>query len=182
MLNLKVAAQYAKFLLKQANESDVLEYIYRDVLFFKRVIEENRHLLKTLQSPIISNQKKMSILNELFKNRVHKLTLNFFRLISHAKNEAILPTIVDLFLKHYYKHKHIKTASITTTFKLSEDLINHFKDLVRSFAPCKEVILTEYINPSIQGGFILRLEDQQIDNSLATKFYKLRKQFSLAEY
>jgi F-type H+-transporting ATPase subunit delta len=180
--NLKVSSQYAKSLLKQAREAEMLENIYRDALLFKKVVEENKKLLKVLESPIITSQKKLAILNELFKNRLHKITLNLFQLISHATREALIPTVMDIFIEQYYDYKKIKVASVTTTFKLSNDLISYFKTMVKSLMPCKEVILNEYINPSIQGGFILRVADQQIDNSLANKLHKLKAQFSVNEY
>ena len=180
--NLKVASQYAKSFLKQAKEAEIVEHVYRDVLFLKKVVEDNKNLVQVLKSPIITNQKKLSILEALFKARIHKLTFNLLRVVSHAKREAILPAIMEAFLEQYYAYKKIILASVTTAFQLSDDLIDYFKELVKSMKPCKEVILTEYTNPSIQGGFILRVADQQLDNSLANKLYELNKQFSIAQY
>jgi len=180
--NLKTASQYAKSFLKQAKEAEILEHVYRDVLFLKKVVENNKNLAQVLKSPIITNDKKWSILEILFQARVHKLTLNLLRIVSHAKREAILPTIMDVFLEQYYAYKKIAIARITTTFQLSDDLIDYFKNLVQSLVPCKDVILTEHIDPAIQGGFILRVADRQIDQSLANKLHGLNKKFSIAQY
>ena len=180
--NLKIASQYAKSFLKQAKEADMLDYVYRDVLFLKKVVENNKNLAQVLKSPIITNEKKGSILEILFKARIHKLTFNLLRIVSHAKREAILPTIMDVFLEQYYAYKKITIARVTTTFPLSDDLIDYFKNLAQLLIPCKDVILTQHIDPAIQGGFILRIADRQIDHSLANKLYGLNKKFSIAQY
>lgn len=180
--NIQVASRYAKSLLKQAIDTGVLDHVYKDALFFKKVSKSHKTLFRVLHNPIIKNEKKLAILTSIFQSRIAPLTFHLLKVLSHRKREGILPTIIDTFLEQYYTYKGVKAASVTTTFKLSDDLIGYFKNLAKSLVPCKEVILTEYINPSIQGGFILRIADQQLDNSLATRLYKLKKQYSIAEY
>jgi len=180
--NIQVASRYAKSLLKQAIDMGVLDHVYKDALFFKKVGKSHKTLFRVLHNPIIKNETKLAILTSIFQSRIHPLTFHLLKLLSHRKREGILPTITDTFLEQYYIYRGIKAASVTTTFRLSDDLIRYFKNLAKSLAPCKEVILKEYVNPSIQGGFILRIEDQQLDNSLATRLHKLKKQYSIAEY
>jgi F-type H+-transporting ATPase subunit delta len=180
--NIQVASRYAKSLLKQAIDIGVLDHVYKDALFFKKVGKSHKTLFRVLHSPILKSEKKLAILTSIFQSRIDPLTFHLLTVLSRRKREGLLSTIIDTFLEQYYTYKGVKVASVTTTFKLSDELIIYFKNLAKSLIPCKEVILTEYVNPSIQGGFILRIADQQLDNSLATKLNEFKKQYSIAGY
>ena len=182
IVNLKIASRYAKALIDQALVAGVLDKVYQDALLLTDVLSTNKDLNTVLQNPTIKNQKKLSVLSSLFKDKVDQLTFTFFSLISYKKREGLLSAIMSAFVAHYHTHKNIKSASVTTTFKLSTDLSEYFKNLIKILFDCKEVVLKEYINPSIQGGFILRVADKQLDNSLSGRLKKLKKQFSIIEY
>jgi F-type H+-transporting ATPase subunit delta len=180
--NTQVASRYAKSLLRQAIDTGVVDHIYKDAMLFKKVVKAHKVLLQALHNPTIKNEKKLAILTGIFQSKIHPLTFRLLEVVNHRKREAILLTIIDKILEQYYNYKGIRAATITTTYKLPDDLISYFKNLAKSLVPCKEVVLTELINPSIKGGFILRIADQQLDNSLAAKLCKLKKEYSIAEY
>eukprot|EP01132_Coremiostelium_polycephalum_P001065 gene1065-1350_t len=180
--SLQVASRYAKSLFKQALQIGTVGAVYQDMLFFQKASKSHQTLFRVLRNPIIKNDIKLIILTTIFQSKITPLTFNLLQMLSHRKRENILPIVIEAFLNQYYLHNDIKTASITTTFKLSDDLVRYFKNLAKSLSPCKDVILTEYINPTIQGGFILRIADLQLDHSLASKLYTLKKQYSIAEY
>lgn len=177
--NLQVASSYANAWFKQAQEAGVLEQAYQDVVLLKQVVRENKNLIKVLQSPIISGEKKLAIFQQLFSSRVHDLTLTVFSMMSKKRREAYLLPIVEKFLAMYRAHHQVQLASITTSCKLPADLIDYVKDLVKNWKSCKEVVLREHVNPAILGGFVLRVGDQQLDNSLANRLAKMKKGFSI---
>jgi len=175
MATLRVASRYAKSLLQQALEKGILDSVHTDMLLFEQLCKEHKALERVLRSPIINHDKKLAILQALFEGRVNELMLGFFNLISYKGREAILPDIIQAFLKQYNHYKGIKAASVTVTFPLPADLVDRFKALVRSIISCKEVTLTQHINPAILGGYILQVEDKKLDESLVTKLYSLKK-------
>jgi F-type H+-transporting ATPase subunit delta len=80
------------------------------------------------------------------------------------------------YFNSYYKKKiGIKEASITTAGKLSA---SHKKEIL-NFITKKfkvKIELKEQINPSIIGGFVLRIEDQQINASLEAQLNKIKRE------
>ena len=137
MSTLRVASRYAKSLLQQAIEKGVLDSVHTDMLLLEQICTDNIALPKTLKSPVVSHDKKLAVLLGLFKGRINDLMLSFLNMISQNRREAILPDITQAFLKQYNSYKGIKAASVTTTFQLSDDLINRFKELVKTITPCK---------------------------------------------
>ena len=175
MSTLSVAARYAKSLLQQALEKDMLTNTHASILLFDKVCAANKPLLKVLKSPIINHDKKLAILQGVFKGKVHDLVLNFFEVISQRRREALLPDIAQAFLKQYNSFKGMQAAHVTTAFQLTDDLADRFKALVKTIVPCQEVVLSQHINPAMLGGYILQVEDKQLDKCLTTQLHTLKK-------
>jgi F-type H+-transporting ATPase subunit delta len=148
-------------------------------VLLKQVVRENKNLIQVLQSPIIPGEKKLAIFQQLFSARVHDLTVTVFSIVSKKRREAYLLPILEKFLAMYHAYHQIQLASIITSCKLPADLVSYVKDLVKSWKSCQEVVLREHVNPAILGGFILRVGDQQLDNSLASRLAKMKKEFSI---
>jgi F-type H+-transporting ATPase subunit delta len=182
MANWQVASRYAKSLLQLAIEQGVLDQVYEDMVLLDQLCREHPLLLKTLQSPIITSHKKLAILQALFADKVTALVLHFFDLVVKKQREVMLSNMAFCFLMQYDRYKDIKTAHITTTFPISNALIDYFQKLVQSIAPCKEVKLVQHIKPAILGGFVLQVDDKQLDESLVTKLYLLKKQCITSGY
>ena len=178
----KVATRYAKTLLQLAVEKKVLEHIHKDMLCFEQACAANKSLVSTLRSPVIKHDKKRAILQASFQNKVHDLTHSFFALVTQRHREALLPAMTQAFLAHYDAHQGIKKAQVTTTFPLSDKLGRQLQQTVQQIAPCKQVVLDQHIDPALIGGYILQVEDKQLDQSLRKKLLTLKKHYVTEEY
>ena len=84
-----------------------------------------------------------------------------------------MPLIAREFLVQYNAHRGIQRAHITTTFPLSPELRTEFLSIIKRETG-KEIELKEKVDPSILGGYILKIGDRQIDDSVSTKLKELR--------
>ncbi|MBA7540189.1 ATP synthase subunit delta [subsurface metagenome] len=76
----------------------------------------------------------------------------------------------------YHKHNQgISEASITTACPLSSLYKKEIFDFISKKFKLK-IELKEKVDPSIIGGFILRIEDQQINASLNTQLNKIKRE------
>ena len=157
----RVASRYAKSLLELAKEKNVLDFIVHDMALFAKVCDENLALVKTLVSPIIKDDKKLTVLKKIFDGKVNPLTFSLFEIIARKNRAGYLPEIAKAFAAQYREMKGILSGTVTTPFAINDELRNQFKGIV-SNAYGKEVELEEKINKDIIGGFILKVGD---DNS-----------------
>jgi len=134
-----------------------------------------------LKNPVIVPGKKLSILKEIFEGKVNELTLAIFVIITRKSREKYLPEIAQAFISHYYDHKGIVESTITSVEPLSESLKKEVSALVAKIAN-KEVVLTEKIDSDLIGGFVLKIGDRQIDESISSKLSALRLKFSDKQY
>lgn len=179
MSDRRVASRYAKSLIELAEEKGILEEVNRDMELFLEVCEENRMFKLAIKNPIIKNDKKLSILKNVFEKKVSKLTILFFELISRKNRESMLPEVAEEFHKQYNVLKGVVAAEVVTTFPLDDTLRAEIKKLVKAQFN-REAELTEKIDESLIGGFILTVGDKQINESLNSKLKELQYEFSHA--
>ncbi len=181
MSDIKVASRYAKSLLDLAVEKKVLEEVHADMKSFNEVCENNRDFYLMLKNPIIQHSKKLTILNEVFQGKFHEMSMAIFRLIIQKQRESFLPAIAKQFQIQYNINKGIESAYVTTTFPLTDDLRASFTNVVKEITG-KKVELTEKVDESILGGFVLKIGDRQIDDSLSGKLRELKLKFNHNPY
>ena len=169
MSELIVAHRYAKSLLDFAIEKNVVDAVYTDMVGFKETCEGSKDLVLALKSPIIKHYTKLAILNKLF----NPVTYSIFVIITNKNRESILPAIAKQFINLYTEFKGIQKADITSASPLTEDQKKTVTKIVKDYTG-KEVQLTEHIDESLIGGFILRVGDQQIDDSIRRKLNDLK--------
>lgn len=174
MSDLRVASRYAKSVFDLAIEMKLVDSIYQDMLLLARVCRENRKLVILLKNPIVRYDYKHRVLQKIFEKHVNALTLKFFDLISRKNRAYILPGVCEVFVTLYHKHKGIVKADVSTAVALSASLKKEFEAII-GHDTGKKVELNTEVNRSLLGGFVLRIGDNQVDNSLKSKLKKLRR-------
>ncbi len=182
MSDYRIASRYAKSLIELAQERGILEEIYQDMLFFSKTVASSRELGLLLRNPIVKHDKKLAILQALFKGKVNDLTLSFFTIITQKNREAVLSSVATEFLAQYNLLKKVQKAQITTAVPLTPALREEFKQMVLKRTGMNTVILEEIVDPGIIGGFILRIGDIQIDDSIRTNLLRLKNQLKDNSY
>jgi F-type H+-transporting ATPase subunit delta len=178
----KVASRYAKSLIELAIEQKALELVHNDMQLFTKVCDENRAFTMMLRNPVISHYKKRDILSAVFGSKVHSLTAAIFDIITRKNREPLLPEIAKEFHKAYNKFSGIERATITTVQPLDNSQRESVSQLVQKISGKKEVELFENTNEEIIGGFLLTVEDRQIDATIKSKLKALQLKFSKNPY
>lgn len=181
MKDARVASRYAKSLLDLAIEKGILDEVHQDMIKFGEVCRQNNDFVLMLKNPIINHAKKKAILYALFKDKVTPATLTIFDIITRKNREEFLPDIAEAFEEMYRKQKGISRVTVTTTFPLADDLRKKFKQAVAEQTG-NQIDLIEKVDPSLIGGFILKIGDKQMDNSVSSKLKSLMFDFSDDSY
>lgn len=182
MSEYRVATRYAKSLLSLANDQGVLEKVHADMQLFTNVCAESRDLFLLLKNPIIKHDKKRAILQRIFKAKVSDLTLAFFDIITRKNREAVLPEIAKEFDHQYNLIQGIEEATVTTAIPLTKELRVEIEKLVQKISAKSKVELTEVIDQELIGGYILKVSDRQIDDSIRSKLKILELKFRQNPY
>jgi F-type H+-transporting ATPase subunit delta len=152
-----------------------VDRIYEDMLIIGHVMEENRKLITLLKNPIIRYDYKLKVLNRLFEEHLDELTIRFFNLICRKSRAQILPECSKVFVALYHDYKGIVQANISTAVKISDQIKADFEENIAKTTG-KKVKLKARIDESLLGGYILKIGDNQIDNSLKSRLTNLRRE------
>lgn len=176
MSNYRVAHRYATALLESAKDEQQLETIAHDAELIGKTVRENRELRVALASPVIEKEKKKRILAELFQKKVGQVTYKFLDLLVEKDREGVLLDIVKEFT-HLLDHRRgIVRVEVGSAVPLADGARKQLQQQLEMYTG-KKVILDFRIDPTLLGGFAVRLEDRIIDASIIHQLELLREKF-----
>ncbi|MBK7132063.1 MAG: ATP synthase F1 subunit delta [Bacteroidales bacterium] len=170
----KISVRYSRALFQSALEKKIIDKVNEDMIFIAEVckLPETKEFL---HSPIIIPSKKTAILHKMLEGNVEKVTLSLIDLVVKNGRESNLPAIAREFINETRKYRGITESVLTTAVKVDPKVKKQITDLISSVFSTK-VDLQEIVDPSIVGGFILRVDDNYIDASIQNKLRKIRKE------
>ncbi len=173
--------RYAKSLIALSIEKEELDAIYNDMTLISDTVSNSKDLEILLKSPVVKTDKKQEILTAIFGKSTTQLTKQFLLLISSRNREALIGDIANAFVRQYKVIKKIIVTEVTSAVKLDTAQKKKILQLLNT-DESSSVEIIEKINPDIIGGFIVRVDDKQIDASISRKLDDLRQNFSKNQY
>jgi F-type H+-transporting ATPase subunit delta len=172
MKSTKSAIRYAKAILELSSETNAVDQVAADM---ERIVEagnDTGDFQVFLNSPVIKTDKKISILKVLF-SEFTELTMSFIELITKNKREYLLTEIASAFVNLLKKQNGIVPISVTSAVKLEKQALNQILEKLKSHVD-GEFEVTEEVDPALIGGFVVRMEDKQIDASIASQLNRMK--------
>jgi F-type H+-transporting ATPase subunit delta len=171
----KISVRYAKAFFSSAVEKNLLESAKKDVDLLLQLLQNQPRLKELLASPVVKTKEKRLILDKIFVNRLNKLTIDFLHLLLKNNREVYLLQMCLNFQALYSKLTGIKRAQLVTAIPLDEALLQKFNQLIQVNFGGKAEVLTK-VDENLLGGFILRVEDHQLDASVSTQLKKMKRE------
>jgi len=170
----KIPVRYAKALISGAEEQGVLDPVRNDMENILSILKSVPDFSQMLASPIISRFKKLEVLTSVFEGKVHPLTISFFRLVVGNNREEHLAGMARMYINFYKQIKGIKLATLKTAVPVDKETRDKLANMIRKVFKA-EIELTEETDENLIGGFILQVEDQQLDASVSGQLNKLKR-------
>lgn len=171
----KISVRYAKALLGLARDKQMTESVRIDMQTIQHFFEIDPRFSYVLVSPVIKTKEKLNFMKEVFSGTTNPLTYSFLMLLLTNHREAYLKSITRIFLESYRKDAGYKQAKLASAVEIDPSAVDQFKTFIRKHFN-SEVDLTCSTDPKLIGGFVLQVEDQQIDASVAAKLKKLKRE------
>jgi F-type H+-transporting ATPase subunit delta len=131
----------------------------------------------------VKPDKKQTIINAVFDKVLSELSSNFVSIIVKKKREAFLEEIANQFIQQYLVHKNVQVAKVTTAIPLNDKLRKEMPRLVQEIMKSDATVeLIEEVDEELLGGLVLRVGDQQLDDSIRKKLSALEMDFSQNPY
>ncbi len=145
-----------------------------DELFrFERILENEGETTALLDEVAVDPSRRIGLLDSLVKDKVSAATL---ALLHHAvvspRKRSIVLAIDDL-LENAAKRKERTVARVISAVELSDAQVQRLTAALRDIYD-REISVRTAIDPDVRGGLVVRVGDEVIDGSVATRLATAR--------
>jgi len=176
MSGTRAAIRYAKAILEIADSKKVATQVSADMALITSTINTNAELNTFIQSPTINVDQKESALLEVFAN-ANAVTKSLFHLLMENKRFEILDAVAVEYNKLFDIMNGVEVAKVTTAIAMDAALEAKVSAKIATFSD-KKITIENTIDPSIIGGFILRIGDKQYNGSVANRLQVLKRELN----
>jgi len=172
----RAAIRYAKAMYDIAVEENFINEVYKDMSLIKGLYGDSLDFNSLLSNSQINYQDKKKAILSLLENN-NTITEKLIDLLIHNKRVSIIGDIAISFIQLYNKHNDIKEATVITASPINEDL----KSIILSkinISDSKSISLTNIIDSSIIGGFIIRFDGKEYNASVKQNLNNLKKELT----
>jgi len=176
MKQTRAALRYAKAILNLAKDRKLAEVVNTDLQLITNTFVNQPDFQVILLNPVIKSDVKKVILSKVFGAKINELTLGLINLLIENKRLNILLDVAKEYIIIFDFDMGIEVAKVTTAIPLSKNLENKILTKVETLTG-KKVTIKNTIDPTVIGGFILRIGDIQYDTSINGKLNLLKRDF-----
>lgn len=165
--------RYAQAIFEIALENNQLDKWLEDLRLLALAVK-TEGLARPLDSPQVSTERKIGLIEEVFGDTVSKLSRNLISLLATRNMVRVMPAIADEYVTYMDSHRGVERANVVTAVSIDDEQQAKLSALLREIIG-REVILTTTVDPKILGGVVARLGDRIIDGSTRTRLENLRR-------
>ncbi|MFI0490956.1 ATP synthase F1 subunit delta [Flavobacterium sp.] len=176
MASTRAAIRYAKAILEIADSKKVASEVSADMALIASTITGNLELSSFIENPLIKTETKKDVVSEVFVS-VNPVTKSLFHLLLENKRFEILDAIAIEYNNLFDIMNGIEVAKVTTAIAMDAALEAKVSAKIATFSN-KKITIENTIDPSIIGGFILRIGDKQYNASIANRLQVLKRELS----
>ncbi len=179
MSEFNVSTRYASALMDLAEEKNLFSVISEDMDLVEKTLRSSKELRKVIASPVIENEKKISIIEAIFEGKVNNEVLNFLNFIVKKNRDVLFYDIVKRFTELRDVKSGIVNVDIVSAIDLDESEKNKMISKFEAYSGKK--IRAEFsVDESIIGGFSVKIGDTVIDATVVNQLERLKKKLKSA--
>jgi ATP synthase F1 delta subunit len=177
MTKSQIAKKYAKVLLNTVDLSKVSSVI-EEIKGFSKLIDSDRRLRLLFTSQIFSEEEKGRALNEvLLYMKVKEETRKFLNLVITQGSLHAIKEIIGSAINLYQERINKTTAEIISPVPLNEQHLNQLRSALSALTK-RDVQINSRLDPSLIGGFIVKVGSTIYDSSLKGQLMLLRAELT----
>jgi F-type H+-transporting ATPase subunit delta len=168
-----ITTPYADAFLQLAQASGDTETVVAQARELLALWQASPELREAMASPVLEPEAKKKALLALFSKDLNPTFLNLLKLLADRRRIGVLDAVLERMLELYREQNGIALATITAATSLSDAQQAQLADKVKAVAGTDKVEIVTAVDPSLIGGFVLRVGSKVIDASLLGQVRRL---------
>ena len=167
---------YGEALFSLTEELHETEAVLRDVETLKSVIKSSPEYLKLLDSPALSREERVGLIDKSFSS-LNKYLVNTTKILAEKRLSHALPKVLEHYVRAYEVSRGIEHVEVVSAIMLTDAQKAKLKTKLEGITK-KQIIISYTHDPSILGGMKLRYMGIQLDGSVKSKLDGFAKSLS----
>lgn len=167
---------YADALFSLTEELRETEAVLGDVRTVLSVIDSSPEYLKLLDSPALSREERLGLIDRSF-GTLNKSLVNMAKLLSEKRMSHSLTKVLESYVRTYELSRGIEHVEVISAVPLTPSQCARLKAKLEGITK-KQIIISNTHDPSLLGGMKLRYMGIQLDGSVKTKLDVFEKGLS----
>jgi F-type H+-transporting ATPase subunit delta len=168
-----ITTPYADAFLQLAKSSGDTEAVIVQARELLTLWKASPELREAMASPVLDPVSKKKAIVALFGQDLNHTFLNLLKLLADRRRIGVLDAVLERMLELYREQNGIALALITAATPLSDDQQAQLTEKVKAVAGTDKVEISTAVDPSLIGGFVLRVGSKVIDASLLGQVRRL---------
>lgn len=169
-----ISKRYAEALFQLALEQNCVDKYSDEIKLMYDTLTSDSEILRVLNHPQISSDKKLDILITAFKDSVDENIIGLLSIVFRKNREKELTDILNTFLNKVLDYKGIITATVESAVALKESKLNEIKEKLSSKLN-KQVEIEAKVVPELIGGLKITVGGRVIDNTVKSQLDAIKK-------
>lgn len=161
-----------------ALEEDKIDSLTEEVSAVNAAIAENREFVKLLTHPQISEDEKLTMLENTFKGRVSETLVGFLVLLCQKNRFSEIDGIFEYFLDKVRAYKNIGVANVTSAMALTDAQKQQIEERLLQVTNFEKMETVYKVDSALIGGMVIRIGDRVVDGSIRSQLDRMEKQLS----
>lgn len=173
----QIAKKYSKALINNFDTADI-PGILNGLRLFEGLINKNKKLRLLFDSRIFSEDEKTKALKAVLSHlRASHQTEKFLRLIIVNGHLSSIKEIIKASINAYNEKLKKVTATVISSVALEGGHVNRLRNALK-YLTQREVDIENQIDPSLLGGFVVKVGSTVYDSSLRGQFKLLKAELT----
>ena len=174
----EIAQVYARALFEVAQEQGKLDVVREELGQITEALEENAELRLFFYSPYFSTDEKRDGLRRTVTG-ADPTTMNVLDILVENHRLPVLPRLRREYERRWREANNLLPVTVTSAVALDDAVVERIGDEIGRQTG-RNVQLSTAVDPSIVGGFIVRVGNAILDASIRNRLEHLRKQVAQA--
>lgn len=171
-----VSKTYGDALFELALENDTVDTLYEEAMAVDEVFLDNDELIKLLNHPKIDKDKKIQIIEEIFKGKVSDDMTGFLTVIVRKDRYNDIDDIMKCFIDEVREYKKIGVAYVTSAIELSDKQKKDVEKRLLDTTQYEVFDMNYTVDERVIGGMIIRIGDRVVDSTIKSKIEKMSRE------
>ena len=174
-----LSVAYARSLLELANVQNQAEPIGQELSEIEKVIESNPTFETFLSNPAIGQLERGKVIEKVFRGRVSPLLANFLGVVNAKGRLGLLEQIASAYRDLLDEQLGKIEVDVFVAQKLTTDQLEQVRKQVGA-ALKRDAVVYQYVDDSVIGGLVIRVEDRLLDASVRAQLRAVRRRLLAA--